>query len=132
MRRYQQLIFISLIALIPIGLASKFYQGPFAEWANNSLGGVFYEIFWVFLVVLFQPKLSPRWVAFWVFVVTSTLEFAQLWKPLFLEIIRATLLGRLLLGTTFSWWDFPYYLIGCGLGGLGLKSLKSYSRRHEE
>ena len=126
MKRYQQLIFISLIALIPMGLASKYYQGPFAAWANNSLGGVFYEMFWVLLIVLIQPKLSPGWVAFWVFVVTSSLEFAQLWKPPFLEIIRATLLGRLLLGTTFSWWDFPYYIIGCGLAWLGLKSLKYY------
>lgn len=126
MKRYQQLIFISLIVLIPIGLGSKYYQGPFAEWANNSLGGVFYEIFWILLVVLIQPKLSPGWVAFGVFVVTSSLEFAQLWKPPFLEIVRATLFGRLLLGTTFSWWDFPYYILGCELAWLGLKALKSY------
>lgn len=126
MKHYQKIIFISLIALIPIGLASKFYQGLFDQWVNNSLGGVLYEIFWVLLVVLIKPKLSPAWVAFWVFVVTSSLEFAQLWKPPFLEIIRATLLGRLLLGTTFSAWDFPYYLIGCGLAWLGLNYLKSY------
>lgn len=124
-KQYQQIILISLIALIPIGLASKFYKGPFDVWLNNSVGGVFYEMFWVLLVVLINPILSPGWVAFWVFIVTSILEFAQLWKPPFLEVIRTTLLGRLLLGTTFSWWDFPYYIIGCGLAGLGLKHLKS-------
>ncbi|SKB15577.1 conserved membrane hypothetical protein [Planktothrix sp. PCC 11201] len=126
MRQYQRIIFISLIALIPIGLASKFYRGPLDLWFNNSVGGVFYVMFWVLLVVLINPKLSPGWVAFWVFIVTSSLEFAQLWKPPFLEGIRAYLLGRLLLGTTFSWWDFPYYIIGCGLVWLGLKYLKSY------
>ena len=126
MKRYQQLIFISLIALIPIGLASKVYPGPFHEWVNNSLGGVFYEMFWVLLVVLIKPQLPPGWVAFWIFVVTSILEFAQLWKPPFLEIIRATLVGRFLLGTTFSWWDFPYYILGCEWAWLGLKSFKSY------
>ncbi|CAD5957470.1 hypothetical protein PCC9214_02957 [Planktothrix tepida] len=125
LKQYQQIILISLIALIPIGLASKFYKGPFDLWLNNSVGGVFYEIFWVLLVVFINPILSPGWVAFWVFIVTSILEFAQLWKPPFLEVIRATLLGRLLLGTTFSWWDFPYYVIGCGLAWLGLKYLKS-------
>ncbi|MBD2484869.1 DUF2809 domain-containing protein [Planktothrix sp. FACHB-1365] len=125
-KQYQQIILISLIALIPIGLASKFYKGPFDVWLNNSVGGVFYEMFWVLLVVLINPILSPGWVAFWVFIVTSILEFAQLWKPPFLEVIRTTLLGRLLLGTTFSWWDFPYYIIGCGLAWLGLKYLKSY------
>ncbi|MBE9143750.1 DUF2809 domain-containing protein [Planktothrix mougeotii LEGE 06226] len=124
MKQYQQIILISLIALIPIGLASKFYKGPFDVWLNNSMGGVFYEMFWVLLVILINPILSPGWVAFWVFIVTSILEFAQLWKPPFLEVIRATLLGRLLLGTTFSGWDFPYYIIGCGLAWLGLKYLK--------
>jgi hypothetical protein len=123
-KQYQHIILISLIALIPIGLASKFYKGPFDVWLNNSVGGIFYEMFWVLLVVLINPILSPGWVAFWVFIVTSSLEFAQLWKPEFLEVIRATLLGRLLLGTTFSWWDFPYYIIGCGLAWFGLKYLK--------
>lgn len=123
-KQYQQIILISLIALIPIGLWSKFYKGPFDLWLNNSVGGIFYEIFWVLLIVLMNPTLSPGWTAFFVFIITSSLEFLQLWKPPFLEVIRATLFGRLLLGTTFSWWDFPYYMIGCGLAWLGLKYLK--------
>ena len=48
------------------------------------------------------------------------LEVLQLWKLPLLESIRAWPLGKLLLGTTFSWWDFPYYFIGCILGGLWL------------
>jgi hypothetical protein len=37
----------SLLVTVPVGVYTKFHQGPAADWVNNSLGGVFYEIFWV-------------------------------------------------------------------------------------
>ncbi|EAW34615.1 DUF2809 domain-containing protein [Lyngbya sp. PCC 8106] len=125
MKTYRWIVFGILIALIPIGLASKFYQGPLAFWVNNSFSSLFYEMFWMFLVVFILPRLSPGWVAFWVFIVTSVLEFMQLWKPPFLQAIRATLVGRLLLGNSFVWGDFLYYVIGCVVGWLILRTLKT-------
>ncbi|WP_413162056.1 DUF2809 domain-containing protein [Capilliphycus salinus ALCB114379] len=125
MKTYRRIVFGILIALIPIGLASKYYQGPLEFWVNNSFSSIFYEMFWMFLVVLILPRLSPGWVAFWVFVVTSALEFMQLWKPPFLQAIRETLIGRLVLGTTFVWGDFLYYVLGCAIGWLVLRTLKA-------
>ncbi|KKD38246.1 MAG: DUF2809 domain-containing protein [Limnoraphis robusta] len=125
MKTYRWIVFGILIALIPIGLVSKFYQGPLQFWVNNSFSSIFYELFWIFLVVFIQPRLSPGWVAFWVFIVTAVLEFMQLWKPPFLQAIRATLMGRLLLGTTFVWGDFLYYVLGCVVGWLILRGLRS-------
>ena len=46
----------SLLVTIPVGVYTKFYQGPAADWVNNSLGGVFYEIFWCLLVFLVVPN----------------------------------------------------------------------------
>jgi hypothetical protein len=51
----------------------------------------------------------------------------QLWHPPFLTAIRATFIGKLLLGTTFAWWDFPHYLLGCVLGWLWLQQLQRMS-----
>jgi hypothetical protein len=31
-------------------------------------------------------------------------------------MLRGTFLGAALLGTTFDWWDFPHYVIGCAIG----------------
>ncbi|MEL7036923.1 MAG: DUF2809 domain-containing protein [Cyanobacteria bacterium J06592_8] len=124
MKTYRWIIFAIVITLVPIGLASKFYQGPLEFWINNSFSSIFYEMFWIFLVLLIWPQLSPGWVSFWVFIVTSILEFMQLWKPPFLQAIRATLMGRLLLGVSFVWTDFIYYVIGCTVGWLILRSLK--------
>ncbi|MEH2192618.1 MAG: DUF2809 domain-containing protein [Nostoc sp.] len=58
------------------------------------------------------------------FVITCILEFLQLLHPPLLNEIRATLVGKLLLGTTFVWWDFPHYGLGCVLGCLWLRQLQ--------
>lgn len=59
---------------------------------------------------------------------TCILEFLQLWHPPFLELIRSYLIGRLLIGTSFSWWDFPHYLVGCLIGWWWLAKLEKFSR----
>lgn len=51
-----------------------------------------------------------------VFVATCAVEVLQLWKAPFLEAMRATLLGRLILGNTFNWVDFPAYILGSSVG----------------
>ena len=114
--------FISLLIITPIGFASKFYTGPGAWWFNNYAGGIFYEIFWCFVVILFLPYASAFWVACSILGITCFLEFLQLWNPSFLESVRSTFIGSTLIGTTFIWWDFPHYVIGCFAGWLMIKS----------
>lgn len=119
------LTLVSLAIIIPIGFASKFYHGPAAFWVNNSLSGVFYEVFWCLFGLLIFPHARPWHMAAWVLSVTCFLEILQLWHPPVLEFLRASFIGRTLLGTSFAWSDFPYYFIGCGLGWLWLHGLQS-------
>jgi uncharacterized membrane protein len=116
MRTYRSAIAFILVFVTILGLASKAYRGRFDGWINNYGGGVLYEIFWILLVVQIVPAANPIWVSLAVFLVTCGLEVLQLWNPPLLAAIRSTLVGRLLLGTTFVWWDFPHYLLGCVLG----------------
>ncbi len=110
-------ILISLLIITPLGFASKFYNGPPGAWRfNDYAGGVFYEIFWCLVVILLLPYTSAFLVASFVLVITCFLEFLQLWHPPFLEAIRSTFIGSALIGTTFTWWDFPHYVIGCFMG----------------
>jgi hypothetical protein len=122
--RYRLIILIFMIVLIPLGLATKAYQGPAQEWINGFSGDILYEIFWVFFVTLIWPKTLPAWVATGVFLITCIIEFLQLWQPPALQALRATMAGKLLLGTTFVWADFPHYLAGCLLAWLGLRYLR--------
>ena len=117
--RYDLKLLLLIILIVPLGFACKFYTGPGSLWVQNSLGGVFYEIFWCLIAALFLiNKSSPVRIAVWVFVITSILEVMQLWHPSFLEWIRDTFIGRTLIGTSFVWSDFLYYIIGCIIGGL--------------
>ena len=116
MSRFKLLVLFSLIIIIPIGFLTKFYSGPAQDWVNNSLGGLFYEIFWILLFAFLFPKIKPVKIALLVFCITCMLEFLQWWHPPFLEVLRANFIGRTILGNSFNWMDFPYYAIGSFLG----------------
>lgn len=116
MNRQRLIILLVLIIIIPIGFFSKFYFGPANQWVNNSLGGLFYEIFWCLVIAFILIKANPFKIALWVFVITCLLEFLQLWHPPFLEILRNNFMGRTILGSSFNWMDFPYYFVGSLLG----------------
>ena len=119
---------ISILIIVPLGIYSKFYSGQAENWVNNSLGGVLYVIFWCLLAFLFLSNTKPWKIAATVFIITFFLEFLQLWHPPLLEFLRSNFIGRTILGTTFTWSDFPYYLVGCGIGWLWMKSLQKHSR----
>lgn len=126
--RYRLSLLLSAGAAVVLGYLVRFY-GPGPEWLNDGLGSVAYEIFWIVLVLFCFPKASPLKVSIGVFAITCGLEVLQLWKQPFLETLRATLPGRLVLGNTFSWDDFPAYGIGSGFGyGMG-KTLRRWFRK---
>ena len=106
----------ALAVVTPLGFLTKFYTGPGAEWVANHAGGFLYVVFWIALVLALAPHLSGALVATSVLAATCALEFAQLWHPPFLEQIRATFLGHALLGSTFGWSDFAYYVAGALVG----------------
>jgi hypothetical protein len=108
-----------LFILVPAGFAAKLYTGPASVWVADSFAGLLYVVFWIVAVLAVVPTLSVVRVSFTVLVITSVLEFLQRWHPPWLEPIRSTFLGHTLLGNTFAWSDFPYYLLGA-IAGAGL------------
>jgi hypothetical protein len=117
-------VLLCICLVTPAGFLFKFYNGTGHNWFNNYGGGVLYEVFWCLVVFFIVPK--ARYItriATGVFVVTCILETLQLWQPAFLQQIRSTFLGAALLGSTFVWWDFPHYVLGCLLGWLLMSAL---------
>ncbi len=115
-------IAFALLVVSPAGFLFKFYSGPAQWWLNDYGAGLLYEVFWILVIFFFLPKkVLTNWIPFWVFILTCTLEILQLWNPWILEKIRSYFPGRALMGTSFSWWDFPHYAIGSVLGWLLIK-----------
>ncbi|HEY9296997.1 DUF2809 domain-containing protein [Trichocoleus sp. DQ-A3] len=122
--KYIKRIILSLLIIVPLGLLSKRYTGFGRGWVNDFSGDILYEIFWcLFGFFLFPSRKAINQIPIWVFGITCTIEFLQLWHQPVLDSIRSTFLGKLLLGTTFSWWDFPHYLLGCIIGWLWLQQI---------
>ncbi|PSB24873.1 DUF2809 domain-containing protein [Stenomitos frigidus] len=120
--KYRLVLLVSISLIVPIGYIIRFAQGLTPEWLNDAIGSLAYEIFWVLLVSFLFPRVALRPIAIGVCLSTCGLECLQLWHPPFLEAARATLPGRLVLGTTFNWLDFPPYFVGSWLGWLWARS----------
>ena len=62
------------------------------------------------------PRASTLTVALLALTFAWGVEFSQLYHAPWLDAVRATLPGRLVLGNTFNWPDLPAYALGIGLG----------------
>lgn len=109
-----------IVALIVAGYWLRFYAPIDPAWRDRS-GGTTYVIFWILTYALIRPKAPALPVALIVLSITCCLEFLQQWHPSWLEAIRRTLPGRLVLGTTFDWSDFPPYFVGALIGFLVMR-----------
>jgi hypothetical protein len=103
---------VSLLFVTPAGFYLKFYSGPYHFWVNNSVAGVFYEIFWCLLVLLIIPGAKTWKIVLPVFIATCLLEFVQLCHNNLLDYLRGFFIGRTILGNSFNPSDFIYYVIG--------------------
>ena len=121
-------VLVALFIVTPAGFLSKSYSGAGHKWFNEYGGGVLYEVFWSLVVFFFAPKKKYAiTIAVAVLLITCILETLQLWQPLFLQQARSSFLGRTLLGTTFVWWDFPHYVLGCLIGWLCMRAISKKS-----
>ena len=107
---------LCMAVVVLLGLYSKFHRSWYADWINNSLGGVLYVVFWCGLFDLILSQRTPKGIAIGVLLVTSLLEIMQLSRHASLEYVRSFFWGRTLIGTTFAATDFVYYIIGSFLG----------------
>lgn len=113
--RHRLLFFINILAIVPLGYIVRFGH-ILPEFISDAGGGIAYELFWIFLLLTIAPRANIRMTAIFVCLATCAIEFLQLYQPPWLQAIRATIPGRLVLGTTFAWSDFPPYFIGSALG----------------
>ena len=119
----KRLIFFTII-LIPMGLYTKQYSGIASNWVHNYFGGIMYVVFFSLLFSIIFNKTNILKIVVLVFIITTIIEILQLWHPQFLESIRASFLGKALIGSTFSYFDIVHYFIGMILSYWIIKRLR--------
>jgi hypothetical protein len=105
----------ALIATIALGLASRKFPGLFPPILGKYPGDALWAqmVFW--LIGMLAPAASVGKVALWSLAVSYADEIAQLYQSPWINNVRATTLGHLVLGSHFSWLDMLSYTIGIAL-----------------
>jgi len=62
------------------------------------------------------PRTSTPTLALLALTFSWAIEFSQLYHAPWIDAVRFTLPGRLVLGSTFNWPDLSAYALGVGLG----------------
>ena len=112
-----------IVGVAILGFLAKLLPVFEGTWIANNLAGLFYVTELCLVLYLIFPDHSSVVLAIGAFLITGILELLQLWNPDFLEVIRSNFIGRTILGSSFSWLDYPYYVGGAILGTLLLQLL---------
>jgi hypothetical protein len=101
-----------VIAVIALGLASR----RFPSLSPGFLGKYPGDALWALMVFLgwglLKPRASTRHLATFALIVSWLVEFSQLYQAPWLNSVRGTTLGHLVLGAAFSWLDLAAYAAG--------------------
>jgi hypothetical protein len=116
MSRFKVLILI--ITIIVSGLLSRHVTGVPLFIGDILWGLMVYFIF----RFLFLGK-TIKWIVIVSLIFCYAIEFSQLYQAVWINNIRHTVVGGLILGQTFLWGDMLCYTIGVAIGVLLEKQL---------
>ena len=112
--RNRILNFILIISTIALGLASRTAIVP--DTIYPYLGDILYAVMIYFVLGFLLPTMSQIKVAIACVLACFAIEFLQLIDVPWLNSVRNTLFGRLVLGSGFLWSDLLCYLVGTSIG----------------
>jgi len=119
-RRSRPLYAILVLLTVAAGLASR---SALADHLPDFIGNYAGDTLWalaLFLVLGFVfSKVWPGTVAMATLALSFTVEFSQLYQADWINAVRATQPGALILGHGFLWTDLLCYTVGCAIGWFG-------------
>jgi hypothetical protein len=116
-RRRNPLVQITLIALASIlGLGSRRYAHALPRIIAAYAGDTLWALAAFLGIGLLLPRASTRTIALLAMTFSIAIELSQLYHAPWIDTIRQTTLGGLILGFGFLWNDLACYAVGVGLG----------------
>jgi hypothetical protein len=110
MNKYRLFYFILIIVTIALGLLSRHVAG-----IPLFIGDVLWATMVYFIVRFLFMKRTIKWVAIASLLFCNAIEFSQLYQAPWINNIRHTVLGALILGEVFLWGDLLSYTVGVGI-----------------
>ncbi|WP_144513131.1 DUF2809 domain-containing protein [Bacillus mycoides] len=115
-KRNRLLYAMLTIVVIILGLSSRKFAFALPDLLNGYLG----DALWALMIFtgfgFLFPKIEMKKLAFISLIFCYGIEISQLYHAEWIDSIRATTLGGLVLGYGFLWSDLVAYTIGVGIG----------------
>ncbi|HLQ76146.1 MAG TPA: DUF2809 domain-containing protein [Terriglobia bacterium] len=115
MKRNRFLYFVVDFLLVALGLASRRYAAVLPVFLAQYSG----DTLWAAMVFVGVGLLAPRWsslrVAVVALMVSYLIECSQLYHAPWIDTLRHTRVGGLVLGYGFLWSDLACYTVGVAL-----------------
>ncbi|HUR36615.1 MAG TPA: DUF2809 domain-containing protein [Terriglobales bacterium] len=116
MNRSRSVYLLAAMVVVVLGLASRKFAGALPAFVGDYAG----DTLWGLLVFLLIVMVFPKWSAQRIFVSTVgfafAIELSQLYHAPWIDHVRDTTLGGLVLGYGFLWSDLVCYVAGAAAG----------------
>ncbi len=119
MKRNRILYFFIIIALICTGLAARKWQIYLPDMINVYLGDAIWAAMIYFGIAFIFNRRSMSFIAMLSLAFCYCIEVSQFYHAPWIDAIRHTRIGALILGFAFLWSDILAYTLGIGMSFLG-------------
>ncbi len=125
-KRNRFLYIIATLIVIISGLASRKLSGYMPETVNMYLGDALWALMiYIYVGIIFR-KLPIKRTAIYSLLFCYLIELSQLYHAQWIDQIRNTRLGGMVLGFGFLWSDILAYSMGIGFGLLIESTITKY------
>lgn len=114
------------VSVIALGLLWRSGLIPLPGWLSNNGGDALWALMVFVGLGFLLPRTSTLTLALLALCVAWGVEFSQLYHAPWIDALRATIPGRLVLGSTFLWPDLVAYAVGIALGALAEWRLRKW------
>lgn len=115
------------LGVLLLGLASRRYLGD-VPFVRAYVGDALWALMIFFGIAVVANRQPTHVVALWALLFSSGIELSQLYHAPWIDSVRATRLGGLVLGYSFVWSDLLCYSFGIVVGAAIDQRVSSSSR----
>ncbi|MFM7181661.1 MAG: DUF2809 domain-containing protein [Verrucomicrobiales bacterium] len=109
---------VGALLVVATGLFWRSGILPLPGWLSNNGGDAFWALMVFFGFGFLLPRARTAHIALLSLAFAWGIEFFQLYQAPWINSIRATIPGKLILGSTFHWTDLIAYALGIVMGVL--------------
>ncbi|MGD9569102.1 MAG: DUF2809 domain-containing protein [Sedimentibacter sp.] len=107
---------IMVLAVMCLGLLSRRFNAYIPDAIDLFLGDSLWALMIYFLIRMLFINLSKKKAVYYGLLFCLMIELSQLYHSSWIDAIRSTTLGGLVLGYGFLWSDLVSYILGISLG----------------